>query len=241
MSVCVIISPALIEQWCIKVPVINYTLCLSRLLWMRVTCSFPVSVPVTYRQPTQSWRRVQLKSHPFVCVPLSPPPQPPAICVYCNGTNHSLPARCVCVCVCWLVMALTHVALFVHRLDCFLALPVQTAPHYHSLWCVCVCVRRRGTSGLCLLDIGGPCTPMVALDKDCCLRSHKSSLSLSLSNFVSPRRPPPFLTRSRRLVNGVRVRARVRADTSQCLWPLASIQSAHDHWGEWGEKNFQAN
>lgn len=73
-----------------------------------------------------------------VCVPLSPPNLLPSVFTVMVPTTVCRLG--VCVCVCWLVMALTHVALFVHRLDCFLALPVQTAPHYHSLWCVCVCV-----------------------------------------------------------------------------------------------------
>lgn len=95
--------------------------------------------------------------------------------------------------------------------------------------CVRLCVSSiEGASGLCLPDIGGPCTPMMLLDKDCCLCSHKSSLSLSftlslLSVLPLFSHPPCWV------VNGVRVRAGVSADTSPCPWPLASIQAAHDY------------
>lgn len=60
---------------------------------------------------------------------------------------------------------------------------------------VCVHAKHRGASGLCLLDIGGPCTPMMVWHKDCCLSSHKSSLSFCFT-LPSPQRPPSFLTLS---------------------------------------------
>lgn len=61
--------------------------------------------------------------------------------------------------------------------------------------CVCVHAKHRGASGLCLLDIGGPCTPMMVWHKDCCLSSHKSSHSFCFA-LPSPQRPPSFLTLS---------------------------------------------
>lgn len=60
---------------------------------------------------------------------------------------------------------------------------------------VCVPAKHRGASGLCLLDIGGPCTPMMVWHKDCCLSSHKSSHSFCFA-LPSPQRPPSFLTLS---------------------------------------------
>lgn len=147
---------------------------------------------------------------------------------------------------CKRVMAHMHtVALFVHRFASLsysstdsvpLSLSCSCVSQEGSLCvcmcasvcvCVCVCVTHRGASGLCLLDIGGPCTPMMLWDKDCCLCSHKSTLSLyftlSLLSIL-----PLFSHSPCWVVNGVRVRAGVRADTSPCPWPLASIQAAHD-------------
>lgn len=94
---------------------------------------------------------------------------------------------------------------------------------------MCVLVHR-GASGFCLPDIGGPCNPTMLGDKDCCLRSHKSSLFLF--HFVSPLCPPPFLTLPMLLGEWSQgAIAGVRADTSLCPWPLASSQTTH--YGEW--------
>ena len=166
-----------------------------------------------------------------------------------------LPPLCVSVWMhaCKRVMAHMHtVALFARRFCSLHPLPAQTVPNYHfscfpcvspegSLWvcvcarvcvcvCVCVCVwvKHRGASGLCLLDIGGPCTPMKLWDKDCCLCGHKSSLSLAFT--LSLLSVLPLFSHSPCWpLNGVRVRAGVRADTSPCPWPLAPIQTAHDY------------
>ena len=112
------------------------------------------------------------------------------------------PPLCVSVWThaCKRVMAHMHtVALFARRFCSLHPLPAQTAPNYRfscslcvspegSLWvcpcmcvCVCVCVKHRGASGLCLLDIGGPCAPTKLRDKDCCLYGHKSGLSLAFT------------------------------------------------------------
>lgn len=90
---------------------------------------------------------------------------PAAICVYCNGTNHSLSAPIVSLCVrlhadC-VMMHMYTVALFVHISILF---QHWQLPHYHFP-CFCpqkevwMCPKLRGASALCLLDTGGPCAP----------------------------------------------------------------------------------
>lgn len=184
---------------------------------------------LTLSQQSQC-KYIQLKSYLFA---------PSSICVYCNGTNHSLPAPIVPICV--QSHTCTQLALFIQisillqlwqhpSFYDFLPAPNLSVFSQKEVWvCGCVCLKQRGASGLCLLDIGGPCAPTMLWDKDCCLCSHKSSLSPSLPCCVSSPLSSSFShTLHCRIVNGVRVCGGVQADGFPLyLWPLAAIWVAH--------------
>lgn len=166
---------------------------------------------------------------------------PAAICVYCNGTNHSLSAPIVCACVCLPACSLCDgtrvhsciVCSDFHPLQHWQLHPPLSFPPIsvrllrRKSECVCVCVSSKEVPLVFVcLTLVALVPPTMLQDKDCCLPGHKSSfsciLSLPFSASVSHPCPPAFLTL---VMLGGEWSPGVRWGVIAV--PLASVEAAH--------------